>query len=114
MSTILNSNLLPKVEGNRQANQLKDIEQVAKDFETIFLEMMLKSMRDTARPEEESNALNIFQGMLDSEYAKQMSQGQSFGVREMIIDWVKRVDPEITSDTKHFHTEINHLKNTKA
>ena len=69
--------------------KLVDAEKVAKEFETLYVEMLVKSMRATAKPEDESNAQDIYTGMLDSEYAKVMSDRQSFGLREMILQWMK-------------------------
>jgi flagellar protein FlgJ len=73
----------------------KKAEKVAEEFESIFLDMMLKSMRKTAVGEEESNAQSIYTSMLDSEYAKQMSANKSFGIKSLILDWLE----------KHNHTK---------
>lgn len=60
----------------------KKIKDVAHDFEAVFLELMLKSMRNTV-PKSElmdgGNGEEIFRSMLDSEYAKAMSQQESYG-----------------------------------
>lgn len=60
----------------------KKIKAVARDFEAVFLELMLKSMRNTV-PKSElidgGNGEEIFRSMLDSEYAKAMSQQDSYG-----------------------------------
>ncbi|MES2614157.1 MAG: rod-binding protein [Bdellovibrionota bacterium] len=68
--------------------KLKEADSVAKEFETLFVDMMMKSMRETAKPEEETNAENIYKGMLDSEYSKTMTDAQSFGIREMVRQWI--------------------------
>lgn len=80
--------------------KIKDAENVAKEFETIYLDMMLKSMRQTAKPEDESNAHDIFQSMLDGEYTKLMADSQSFGIRDLILNWMKENDPALNSNLK--------------
>jgi Rod binding domain-containing protein len=62
--------------------------------------MMLKSMRQTAKPEDESNAHDIFQGMLDGEYTKLMADSQSFGIRDLILNWMKENDPSLNPNLK--------------
>jgi peptidoglycan hydrolase FlgJ len=72
-------------------------EGVAKDFETMYVDMMLKAMRQTAKPEEESNAQGIYQGMLDEEYSKSMSASHDFGIKSMLLDWMKTNDPKLSA-----------------
>lgn len=72
--------------------KLKDAENVAKEFETLYLDMLVKSMRQTAKAEDESNAHEIFQSMLDGEYAKLMADSQSYGIRDLILNWMKEND----------------------
>jgi Rod binding domain-containing protein len=69
--------------------------QAAQDFESMFLEMMLKSMRQTAMPEDASNATDIYTGLLDSEYAKSMSGNGGVGVQQSILEWMKALDPDL-------------------
>jgi len=96
-----------------QVSNLAEAENVAKEFETLFMDMMVKSMRVTAKPEEETPAMDIFQGMLDSEYAKSMTAQQSFGLREMVVNWLKQNDP--TLQTKNETApELQSLQNTTS
>ncbi|KAB8027976.1 rod-binding protein [Fluviispira multicolorata] len=85
---------------SKKDQKLKEAENVAKEFETLYIDMMIKSMRQSAKPEEESNAHDIFQGMLDGEYAKVMADSQSFGIRDLILNWMKENDPELNSNVK--------------
>ena len=66
----------------------KEADAVAKEFETLFVDMMMKSMRNSVKSEDESNAENIYKSMLDSEYSKTMTDAQSFGIREMVRNWI--------------------------
>ena len=89
------------------AQKIKDAENVSKEFETIYLDMMLKSMRQTAKAEDESNAHDIFQGMLDGEYTKLMADSQSFGIRDLILNWMKENDPSLNPNLKTLDNENN-------
>ena len=62
---------------------------VAREFETMFLDMMLKSMRKAIPvSEEQQGALPLYQEMLDSEYAKNMSAHEDMGIQSMIYEWI--------------------------
>lgn len=71
------------------ATPAKD-EKVAEDFEALFFDMMLQSMRKTAVSEDQSNAMSIYTGMLDSEYSKAIATSRSFGIKNLILDWLRR------------------------
>lgn len=73
----------------------EEAEKAAQEFETLFVDMMVKSMRQTAQPEEMSNAEDIYQGMLDSEYSKAMTTSNNFGIREQILNWMEQTDPSL-------------------
>lgn len=65
--------------------------EVARDFEALFTRAVLKSMRSTAMPEDASNAMDIYYGMLDDEYAKAMSES-NLGVGKMVYDWMMQTE----------------------
>ncbi len=69
-------------------NKYKEADEAAKQFETLFMDMMIKNMRETAKPEDESNAQGIYKDMLDKEYSKSMTDAQSFGIRDMVRQWI--------------------------
>ena len=68
--------------------ELERLAEVAKEFETLLVEMMIKSMRQNV-PESplfgESNAREIFQDMLDGQYAKIMVDRKGFGISESLV-----------------------------
>lgn len=88
----------------KRLEKLAEAENVAKEFESIYLDMMIKTMRQTAKPEDESNAQNIFQGMLDGEYSKLMADSQSFGIRDLVLNWMKENDPRLNPNIKTLST----------
>lgn len=99
---MLNRNIVPSMAGAqndirlhtlKQGRFSKEVEekrlgQAAKEFERLFVEIMLKSMRQNV-PESplfgESNAREIFQDMLDGEYAKMMVERRGFGISEAMV-----------------------------
>lgn len=69
------------------ANDVKEIKKLSEQFESIFLEIVLKSMRDSVQKSEfmkSGSGEDIFRGMLDSEYAKSMSEQRSTGLADSI------------------------------
>ena len=66
-----------------------------KEFESYFIQMMFKAMRKTidtsASLIPKSNAENIFQDMLDEEYAaSSVKNGRGIGLAEMMYKQMKR------------------------
>jgi peptidoglycan hydrolase FlgJ len=68
----------------------KDIAKIKKlssEFESVFMEQMFKSMRQSVQKSgliDGGNAEEIYTSMLDSEYAKQMSGPAAGGLAQMI------------------------------
>lgn len=73
---------------------------VAAEFETLFMDLVIKGLRQTAKPAEESNAQDIFTGMLDQEYTKVMTGSREFGIKSLILDWMKTVDPKLANPAR--------------
>lgn len=81
------------------AKKRAEAEKVAQDFETMFVELMVKSMRQTAQREDVSNAEDIYQGMLDSEYSKGMAASRSFGIKEQVLNWLEQTDQNLKQNS---------------
>ena len=88
----------PSVASVGKDTKLAEAQNVAQEFETLFMDMMIKGMRQTAKPEDASNALDVYTGMLDQETAKTMSSSQTVGVKALILDWMKSSDPELAKE----------------
>ena len=59
----------------------------AQQFESVFLNMMLKSMRD-ATPQDgatDSEQTRMFTGMMDQQLAQSMSSGRGIGLADMLV-----------------------------
>lgn len=83
-------------EGLAGEKAAEEAAKVAAEFETLFMDLVVKGLRQTAKPEEESNAQDIFTGMLDQEYTKVMTGSREFGIKSLILDWMKTVDPKLS------------------
>lgn len=72
--------------GQQENSRLRE---AAKEFEGIMVEMMVKAMRKNV-PESpllgESNAREIFQEMLDSEYVRLMVDRGGFGIADLLVN----------------------------
>lgn len=70
-----------------KAETLKDVQKISKEFEAIFLEFMIKSMRDTIHKSKfihGGTGEEIFTSLLDAEYAKSIAEQQSNGLGKII------------------------------
>jgi peptidoglycan hydrolase FlgJ len=63
------------------------IREVARQFESLFARMMIKSMRDAVGkdPIFGSSQSELYQGMFDDQLAKQMTQGRGLGLADMLM-----------------------------
>jgi Rod binding domain-containing protein len=71
--------------------------QAAEGLETIFTSQMLKAMRGTVETSEYSlrnSASDIYEGMLDQEYAEISARQNSIGLSRQIIDYWLRSQPD--------------------
>lgn len=78
----------PKVDANPGMDEA-EIRKVAQDFESLFLEIVLKSMRGTVSKSglvDGGNGEEIFRSMLDGEYAKSMASQGTSGLADSIAN----------------------------
>ncbi len=76
-----------KVMDGAGAMDRQQIRKVAEEFESLFLEIVLKSMRSTVPKSgmmDGGNGEDVFRSMLDTEYAKSMAANRSSGIAESI------------------------------
>ena len=75
----------------------KSLKKSAQDFEAIFIQSMFKAMRKTI-PDggmfEKDTAHEIYQEMLDSEVASEISRRQSMGLAEQIYRQMEKNLPD--------------------
>ena len=99
-NTLFNQLTEKNLEGMRnqskfgQIDSEKDMEKVARDFESVFVNKLLESMRK-AVPKSgllDSSALDMYQSMMDQEMAKNMSERKGMGLGEMVYKDLSRLD----------------------
>jgi flagellar protein FlgJ len=95
------TNILDTVTG--KAAQTKDSKdaaaskKVAKEFETLFVGMMLKSMRETVGKDKLTNGGHgeeVYRSMLDQEYAKSLTEHGGIGLTAMLERQLGKPNPE--------------------
>ena len=74
------------------ANNEKTLREVAGQFEALFLQMMLKSMRDASLGEGllDNEHTKTYQSMFDKQIAIKMTQGRGIGLAEMMVRQLSR------------------------
>jgi len=75
-------------------NSKKDMEKVARDFESVFLNKLLESMRKGIPKSGllDSYSMETYQSMLDQEMAKELSKRKGMGMGEMIYNDLSRMN----------------------
>ena len=85
---------LGELRGKAQQDQNSALKESAQQFEGLFIQMMLKSMREANEPmkdeENKSHAMETFEGMFDKEVSLQMSKRGALGVADFMERAVKQ------------------------
>jgi len=85
---------LGELRGQAQQNQDKALKESAQQFEGLFIQMMMKSMRDassTMKDEEnQSNGMDTFENMFDKEISVQMAKRSALGFADYMAKAVKQ------------------------
>lgn len=88
---------LGELRGKALQNQDKALKETAQQFEGMFIQMMMKSMRDANNgfkdEENESSARETFEGMFDKEVSLQMAKRGAMGVADFMERAVKQRMP---------------------
>ncbi|MDD9950733.1 MAG: rod-binding protein [Zetaproteobacteria bacterium] len=104
----------------------KSIEDVAREFESIFLGIVIESMRQSVPTEglvPKGNAEKIYEQMLDQEYAKSMSETGQAGLAQMIAKQLHQIqDGKLeAAETRvqkrqaiHGYQQAQHLKHRSS
>jgi len=85
---------LGELRGKAQKDQSSALKESAQQFESLFIQMMMKSMREANAPmkdeDNQSHALETFEGMFDKEVSLQMSKRGAMGVADFMERAVKQ------------------------
>jgi len=79
------------------------LKQVAKQFEGIFIQMMLKSMRDASMGDDifDSDQSRLYRDMFDKQIALDMANGKGIGIAEAMVRQLEKNVPSKTPARAH-------------
>ena len=117
----LNS-VLPQMEQNR-LTELKDqvrldrnqtdeeLMSVSRQFESIFIHQLLKSMRSTVQKSGllDSHATRMYESMHDQELANLMSEKRSIGLADMVYKDLVRLEEKIDKERSEDNKAVQDL-----
>jgi len=88
---------LERMRGQSKFGQIgseKNMEKVARDFESVFINKLFESMREAIPKSDlfDSSAMDMFQSMTDQEMAKNMAERKGMGIGEMVYKDLSRID----------------------
>ena len=86
-SSYLDFDGLGQLKGQARTNAKGAIRETAQQFEALFLQMMMKSMRESIVKSElsESSTMETFEGMFDKEVSVQLAKKNSLGLADMLV-----------------------------
>jgi Rod binding domain-containing protein len=86
-SSYLDFDGLGQLKGQARQDAKGAIRETAQQFEALFLQMMMKSMRESIVKSElsESNTMETFEGMFDKEVSVQLAKKNSMGLADMLV-----------------------------
>ena len=99
--------------GMPAANDAVAARKVAKEFESLFVGMMLKSMRETTGKDKLTNGGHgeeVYRSLLDQEYAKAMTEHGGIGLTALIEQQLRKPQGMSKHDNTNpqAKTEVNH------
>ena len=86
-SSYLDFDGLGQLKGQARQDAKSAIRETAQQFEALFLQMMMKSMRESIVKSElsESNTMETFEGMFDKEVSVQLAKKNSMRLADMLV-----------------------------
>ena len=83
----------------------KEMEKVARDFESVFINKLFESMRKAIPKSDllDSSAMDVYQTMMDQEMAKEMSKQKGMGMGEMVYNDLSRMNKLLRGETFPAH-----------
>lgn len=100
-STLLSSTSNDTVEN-------KKLKQACKDFESIFMDYMLKSMRKTVSKSSlfgSTENEDMFQDMEDSEYCKNAAKDSSLGIADALYSQLSKLNTQLATNCSRGETK---------
>lgn len=99
---------LGELRGKAQRKDDQALRETAQQFEGLFIQMMLKSMRDANNVMKsdlvQSDAMETFEGMYDKEMSVQMSKRNTLGLADSLVRQVSQMQSQpSTADVLKSH-----------
>ena len=89
---------LGELRGKAQQHDGSALRETAQQFEAMFIQMMLKSMRDASNEMKSdlvhSDAAETFEGMYDKEMSVQMSKRNTLGLADSLVRQVSQMQAQ--------------------
>mgnify|MGYP003960703329 CR=1 FL=1 len=111
-STQLQSNLFNQltdktIDGLRRQSEFgkegseAEMEKVARDFESVFINKLFESMRKAIPKSDllQSSSMDMFQSMMDQEMAKELGKQKGMGMGEMVYNDLSRMNKLLRGGT---------------
>lgn len=99
-----------KLRQSAREDQSEALEGVAKQFESIFLQMVLKSMRDANSSMKsdlmQSDSTEFYEGMYDQQMALTLSQNNSIGLADVLVRQLSQFQNSKLKDAAEMNKEI--------
>jgi Rod binding domain-containing protein len=90
---------LGQLKGQARKDAKSAMRETAQQFEAMFIQMMMKSMRDSVVKSElsESTTVDTFEGMFDKEVSIQLSKRNSLGLADMLVKNLEQQQASMTT-----------------
>ena len=94
---------LESLRAGARANEPGAMREAARQFESLFTHMMLKSMREASQGESlgDSEDVKFYQDMFDQQLAVQLSKGDGLGLASRLMEQLTRAAAAKSADTGH-------------
>lgn len=97
-------NSISQLKAGSEANSPENVRKVAQQFESLFVNMMIKSMRDANAVFAEGNPLNtpqtkFYQEMYDNQMSVHLSEGPGLGLRDALMRQLSPKAEAASTDT---------------
>jgi flagellar protein FlgJ len=85
---------LGSLRASAKANDPAALRKVAQEFESLLLSQLMKSMRSAGFGDDlfENEGTKVFTGMLDQQYAQELSRHRGIGLADMIVRQVQQLE----------------------
>ena len=101
---------LNELRAQARVDPQSSLKQVAKQFEGIFIQMMLKSMRDASLGDDifDSDQSKVYRDMFDKQISLDMANGKGIGIADSLVRQLGKSTPE-----KNMSEMLNVQENSK-